>query len=124
MATITPSATGIAGGVLVEWHGVSAGDTCTAFPNTDFWGQDFSTLTDRVIQVTGGTISLEGAFRINSTVASYATLHKVDGTTTVILSSASICQVLEPALFVRPAPTAGASGVHVILKATAGGNRF
>ena len=124
MATITPTATPIVGGYLVEWHGVSAGDTCTAWPNTAGVGSDAGALTDCVVQVTGGTISMEGTMMISSTNATYATLHKVDGTTTVILSAAQICQILEPPLFIRPAPTAAASAVHVFLKRVQSSSRI
>jgi hypothetical protein len=133
MATITPTATQIAGGYMVCWANVAAGDTITPYPvsgssNMNLDPPDFSVMTDRCAQVVGGTpgtVHVTGSNRMDSTASAFATLHQVDGTTAVSLTSTTaIQQVLEATYYVALAPTGGAAGTNVYLKATAGVNRF
>ena len=133
MATITPTATPIAGGYLICWANVASGDTCTPWPsagsgNLNADPPDASVLTDRCVQATGGTIgsvTMEGSNRIDTTATAFATLHQVDGTTVIgMTSTIPIQQVLEATYYIRPAATAAAAGTNIWLKAVAGTNRF
>lgn len=133
MATITPTATPIAGGYMICWANVAASDTITPYPisgsaNQNLDPPDFSVMTDRCVQVVGGTpgsVHVTGSNRIDSTATAFATLHQVDGTTALTLTTtASVQQILEATYYVGLAATGGAAGTNVWLKAVAGVNRF
>ncbi len=132
MATITPSATPIAGGYLVCWANVASGDTCTPWPvagssNQNLDPPDAAVMTDRCVQANGGTIGtlhITGSNRIDTTASAFATLHQPDGTTAVSLSSSLvICQILEATYYTAVAPTNAAAGTNVYLKAVMAGER-
>jgi hypothetical protein len=122
MATINYTATPIVGGYLVNWSGFASGDTCVAFPDgNQFALQQAAILTDRNVQTAGtthGTIHIEGSNAIATAAAVYATLHEVDGTTALSITSANIKQVLEATYYIRPAPTNGNAGGSCLLKVT------
>ncbi len=127
MATITPEATPIAGGWLVGWHNVSAGDTCTAWPIPGGapHPNDVAVLTDRSGQLFGGTtgtVFLEGSNQIWGTTT-FATLHLVDGTTAYSMTAAGIRQVLEATYYTRPAFTAASANTNFVMKFTINSER-
>lgn len=132
MAIVTPSATPIAGGYLVRWGPLASGDTglpwpCPGHSDLNLDPPDVSTLTDRSVQIFGGTVGgihLEGSNAIATTISAWATLHEVDGTTALTFTAAGIRQVLEATYYTRPAATNGASATNVLMKLTAGVNRF
>ena len=130
MATVTPTATPIAGGYLVSWGPIAAGDTIVAFPDPTVFGGHFSqvaALTDRCVQIFGGTIGtvhLEGSNAPATAIGAFATLHEVDGTTALTFTAASIRQVLEATYYTRPAASAAASGTNVLMKFTSGSSRI
>lgn len=129
MATITPSATPIAGGWLVGWHGVAAGDDCTPWPVPGGAPSpnDIAVLTDRNGQLFGGTtgtVFLEGSNILWNTSSAFATLHLVDGTTAYSMTSAGIRQVLEATYYTRPVFTAASSGTNFVLKFTLNAYRY
>ncbi len=132
MATITPTATPIAGGYLICWANVAASDTCTPYPvsgsaNQNLDPPDFSVLTDRCVQAVGGTVGsvhVTGSNRIDVTASQFATLHQVDGSTALTLTTtSSIQQILEATYYVSLAATAAAAGTNVYLKAVMAGER-
>lgn len=137
MATIYPQATPIPGGYMVAWMGVASADVCIPWPQVGAGGPfyasqqmaldppDAQAMTDRCVQGFGGTIGslhIEGSNYMPATlVTAFATLHQVDGTTAVTLTStAPIQQILEPTYYVRPNPVNGASATNVLLKAVSG----
>ncbi len=132
MATRWPVATPIAGGYLVQWHNLASNDVCMPWPLTGSPDQnldppDASVMTDRCAQLYGGTmgtVNIEGSNAIATSLATFATLHQVDGTTGLILTTTSpIQQILEATYFTRPNPTSAASGTSVSVKFVMAGER-
>src|ERR1044071_269778 len=120
MATVAYTATSIVGGYAVMWQNLASGDTCFPFP---FYNEDASGLTDRSVQVVGGTVGsvhIQGSNAIDvvqATKIGYATLND-PSSTALTLTTASIKQVLEHTMFIRPALTNAASGTNVLMKVT------
>ena len=134
MATIRPFATPIAGGLAVSWNNIAAGDTCLPWPDQTYASNipmagDFSVLTDRCVQTSGTTIAvfIEGSNAMTAALATaigFATLHEVDGTTTLNMTTATVKQVLEATMFLRPNPGYTAAACNVQAKFVLSNNRF
>ena len=128
MAIITPIATAIAGGWLVGWYGLASGDSGMPWPSDAApHPNDVATLTDRCVQLFGGTVGtlfVEGSNAIATTANAWATLHLVDGTTACSMTTAGIRQVLEASYFTRPVMTAGSSGTCVLMKFVQSAQRY